>query len=144
MREFVKGFVSEFREFIAQGNVMDMAVGIIIGGAFTTIVSSLVDNIINPIIVLVSGGAGAGKVGGLQFVVNDTTVIDVGAFLSSVIHFLIVALIVFVMVRALNRMHNLIHHQEEEVEAAAPTCPYCLEEIKQGAKRCPHCGGEIN
>ena len=139
------GMVSEFKEFIAKGNVMDMAVGIIIGGAFTAIVTSLVTNIINPLITLITGGSTG--VGGLQIVVNDTTTIDFGAFISAIINFLIIALIVFSLVRAMNRFRAQtakFSKKEAEAEAAAaPVCPHCLEEVKAGATRCPHCGGEI-
>ena len=89
----MKKFMEEFKAFIAKGNVMDMAVGVIIGGAFTAIVNSLVGNIIQPFITLITGG-GAG-VGGLQIPVNEETVIDFGAFISAIINFLIVAWIVF-------------------------------------------------
>jgi large conductance mechanosensitive channel protein len=133
----MKSFMKEFKEFIAKGNVMDMAVGFIIGGAFTAIVTSLVTNIINPLITLITGGSSG--VGGLQIVVNDTTTIDFGAFISAIINFLIVALIVFLLVKSLNRLTD----RTKEAKAAAPVCPHCLEEVKAGATRCPHCGGEI-
>ena len=75
------------------------------------------------------------------------TKIDFGAFISSVINFLIVALIVFILVKSVNRLSEatakLTHAQEQKEEAAAPVCPHCLEEVKAGATRCPHCGGEI-
>ncbi len=141
----MKKFMSEFKEFIARGNVMDMAVGIIIGGAFTAIVTSLVSNIINPFITLVTGG-GTG-VSGLQIPVNADTVIDFGAFISAIINFLIIAFVVFCMVKALNKLQEQatkLHGKEEVAEGAAvPVCPHCLEEVKEGATRCPHCCGEI-
>ena len=136
------GMVEEFKEFINQGNVMDMAVGVIIGGAFTGIVSSLTDDIIQPIIQLAAGGAP--DVSGLMI---PGTQINIGAFISAIINFLIVALVVFMMVKSINKLQEataaLTKQQEEEAEAAAPTCPFCLEEVKEGATRCPHCGGEI-
>ena len=135
-------FFTEFKEFVSRGNVMDMAVGVIIGGAFTGIVTSLTDNIINPLITFLTGGGT--EISGL---VVPGTKIDFGAFISSVINFLIVALIVFILVRSVNRLSEatakLTHAQEQEEEAAAPVCPHCLEEVKAGATRCPHCGGEI-
>lgn len=141
----MKKFMNEFKEFIARGNVMDMAVGIIIGGAFTAIVTSLVSNIINPFITLVTGG-GTG-VSGLQIPVNADTVIDFGAFISAIINFLIIAFVVFCMVKALNKLQEQatkLHGKEEVTEGAAvPVCPHCLEEVKEGATRCPHCCGEI-
>lgn len=135
-------FFTEFKEFVSRGNVMDMAVGVIIGGAFTGIVTSLTDNIINPLITFLTGGGT--EISGL---VVPGTKIDFGAFISSVINFLIVALIVFILVKSVNRLSEatakLTHAQEQEEEAAAPVCPHCLEEVKAGATRCPHCGGEI-
>ena len=136
--------VDEFREFISKGNVMDMAVGVIIGGAFTSIVGSLTDDIINPFITFVTGGNGT-EIGGL--VVPGTT-IDFGAFLSAVINFFIVSLIVFALVKSLNKIKDaaaaLTNKKEEEAEAAAPTCPFCLEEVKEGATRCPHCAAAFD
>ena len=132
-------YVDEFKEFISKGNVMDMAVGVIIGGAFTSIVSSLTDDIINPLITTLTGGgtdmAGSLVVAGMDF----------GAFLSAIINFLIVAFIVFNMVKALNALKSVAGLEEAPAEepAPAPTCPHCLEEVKEGATRCPHCGGEI-
>lgn len=135
-------FFTEFKEFVSRGNVMDMAVGVIIGGAFTGIVTSLTDNIINPLITFLTGGGT--EISGL---VVPGTKIDFGAFISSVINFLIVALIVFILVKSVNRLSEatakLTHAQEQKEEAAAPVCPNCLEEVKAGATRCPHCGGEI-
>lgn len=135
-------FIKEFREFVSRGNVMDMAVGIIIGGAFTGIVTSLCNNIINPLISFISGGGT--EVSGL---VVPGTEIDFGAFITAIINFFIIAFVVFCLVKAMNRFKEaeakLFHKEEEEEEAAAPHCPYCLEDVKEGATRCPHCGAEI-
>ena len=132
--------IEEFKEFISRGNVMDMAVGVIIGGAFTGIVTSLTDDVIQPIIQLAAGGAP--DVSGLMI---PGTNINIGAFISAIINFFIVALIVFAMVKAMNKFQEatsaLLKKEEEEAEAAAPTCPFCLEEVKEGATRCPHCAG---
>ncbi len=137
----MKKFASEFKEFVLRGNVMDMAVGVIIGGAFTAIVTSLTDTIINPFITLITGGGT--EVSGL---VVPGTSIDFGAFISAIINFLIVALIVFMLVKSVNKLEEttakLTGHQQEEA-APVPICPHCLEVVKEGATRCPHCGGEI-
>ncbi|MBQ3302182.1 MAG: large conductance mechanosensitive channel protein MscL [Eggerthellaceae bacterium] len=136
--------VAEFKEFIAKGNVMDMAVGIIIGGAFTAIVTSLVEKIINPIIAIATGGQTPGA--GLQWAVGES-VVDFGAFIGAIINFLIIALVVFLMVKGVNGMKRKAEElagkteEAEEEEAPAPTCPFCMEEVKEGATRCPHCGG---
>lgn len=154
--------VDEFKEFIARGNVMDMAVGIIVGGAFTAIVNSLVTNVIQPLITLVTtvsstatSGAADGAteaINSLRWLVPGTTdqYIDLGAFISAIINFLIIAFVVFCMVKGLNTMRERMDaiakkNAEDEAaeEAAAPTCPYCLEEVKPGATRCPHCGEKI-
>lgn len=136
-----KGLIAEFKEFINQGNVMDMAVGIIIGAAFTAIVTSLVETIINPLIAIVTGGQTPGA--GLQLTVGAAT-IDFGAFIGAIINFLIIAWVVFMLVKAVNKAKSLgAKEAAEPEEAAAPTCPFCLEEIKEGATRCPHCAAEI-
>lgn len=137
-----KGLVAEFREFIEQGDVMDMAVGIIIGGAFMAIVTALTSNIINPLITFVTGGNGT-EVGGL---VVPGTDIDFGAFISAVINFLIIALVVFFMVKGVNAMRDRAARRSGKVEEPAVEllCPFCLEEVKEGATRCPHCTGAFD
>ena len=140
------GFLSEFREFINRGNVMDMAVGVIIGGAFTAIVTSLTGDIINPLITLLTGGAGD-EISGLKIAAGGGEYIDFGAFISAVINFLIIAFIVFCLVKGFNKLQDAgkrLAHKEQEEAAAAPTCPYCLEEVKPGATRCPHCAGAFD
>ena len=113
----MRKFINEFKEFINRGNVMDMAVGVIIGGAFTSIVTALTNNIINPLISVIAGG-GAGEISGL---VVPGTDIDFGAFISACINFLIVAFVVFCLVKALNK----------------------AKDHKPGATRCPHCGSDL-
>lgn len=138
-------FIIEFKEFINRGNVMDMAVGVIVGAAFTAIVTSLTNDIINPLIKLVTGGRSA-EVAGLTIPVpGSDQPIDFGAFISAIINFLIVAFCVFVMVKAFNKMKDLgkKKSEEEAAEAPAPTCCFCLEEVKEGATRCPHCAAEL-
>lgn len=139
----MKKIVKEFQEFISRGNVMDMAIGVIIGGAFTAIVTSLTEDIINPLIKLIAGG-NVGEIGGL---VVPGTEIDFGNFLGAVINFLIVAAIVFAIVKAFNEAQRLalsrVHAEEQSPAVPAPICPFCLEEHKPGATRCPHCGSEL-
>ena len=141
-------FLSEFKEFINRGNVMDMAVGVIIGGAFTSIVTSLTTDIINPLISVIAGG-GADEISGL---VVPGTDIDFGRFISACINFLIVAFVVFCLVKAINKAMSTAKDLGDklsgeaggaEEEPAAPVCPFCLEEHKPGATRCPHCGSEL-
>ena len=102
----MKSLLAEFKEFINRGNVIDMAVGIIIGAAFTAIVTSLTDDIINPLIKLITGGNGT-DVAGLTIPVAGTeNGIDFGAFISAIINFLIVAWVVFMIVKAFNKMKD--------------------------------------
>lgn len=130
-------FIKEFKDFINQGDVMDMAVGIIIGGALTAIVTSLTSDIIKPLINYITGGNG--EIGGL---VIPGTEIDLGAFISACINFIIIAFIVFCLVKSVNKMRAIGKKSEDDV--AAPTCPYCLEDIKVGSTRCPHCAGQFD
>lgn len=154
--------VSEFKEFINRGNVMDMAVGVVVGSAFTAIVASLTSDIVEPAIKLITGGGT--EISGLTIPVPGTdNGIDFSAFLSAIINFLIVAFVLFLVVKAFNKAQNLGGdltkgltktvltkvvgkdgvEEEVEVEMAPPTCPFCLEEIKEGATRCPHCAGAL-
>lgn len=138
----VMKFLGEFKEFINRGNVMDLAAAVIIGGAFTSIVTALTTNIINPLISVVTGGS-ADTVSGL---VVPGTEIDFGAFISVCVNFLIVAFVVFLLIKAVNKAQDLgnkIAKKEKKEEKPAPTCPFCLEEVKEGATRCPHCAGEF-
>lgn len=140
-----KGFFNEFREFISRGNVMDMAVGVIIGGAFSGIVTSLTEDIISPIL---------GLFGGMNFdqlsvnILGEVT-LGYGKFITAVVNFLIMALIIFCMVKAMNAMEaeaaKLAHLNEKEEEPAPTTkvCPYCKSEIPIDATRCAHCTSEL-
>lgn len=150
------GVISEFKTFVNRGNVVDMAVGVIIGGAFTTVVTSFTANIVNPLINFVTGTTNGTP--NLTVSVPGTTIVfDFGAFIGSVVNFLIVAITVFLMVKAFNKAQslgekgakNLAKKAGREVGADAepktlpPACPYCLEEVKEGATRCPHCAAEL-
>lgn len=142
----MKRFFNEFKEFINRGNVMDLAVAVIIGGAFTAIVTSLTNDIVNPLITAITGG-GASSLSGL---VIPGTAIDFGKFISAVINFLIVAFVVFLLVKAINKVQGVggrvlkLNKDGQQVVDVAPTCPFCLEEVKEGATRCPHCTGAFD
>ncbi len=110
--------IKEFRDFIAKGNVMDMAVGIIIGAAFTAIVGSLVNDLINPVISLFMGGVDFSNMGVKLGEGEDAAVFAYGKFIMAVINFLIIAFVVFLLVKAVNRMKSLA---EKEQEAASET-----------------------
>lgn len=130
----MKKIVQEFKAFISRGNVMDMAVGILIGGAFTGIVTSLVEDIINPIL---------GLFGGMNFdqfalTLSGDAALRYGKFLTAVFHFLLMALIVFLIVKLVNRVSEQIAPKQPEVKKTK-TCPFCISEIPLEAVRCPHC-----
>ena len=131
----MKKFFSEFKEFALRGNVMDLAVGVIIGAAFQGIVNSLVNDVISPFIGLFAKTDFKDWV----WIVNDTK-IAYGSFLTAVINFFIMAFVIFLLVKGLNRLSKLGRKKEEE--AAPPStklCPYCCTEIDAKATRCPHC-----
>lgn len=138
----MKNFFEEFKKFISRGNVMDMAVGVIIGSAFTAIVTSLVNDIFMPLIGLITGG---NDIQGLSFTFGSATV-AYGNFLSAVINFLLIALVVFSIVKLFNTAKEKVVKTPKE-EPAVPTtkkCPYCMSEIDIHATRCPHCTSEIS
>ena len=112
-----KGIIAEFKEFIARGNVMNLAVGVIIGAAFQNIVSSLTNSFINPLIALITGGVEHDEAGNPIFIGGKFTVngvdFDYGAFISAVINFLIMAVILFLMVKAVNKAMSLGQKKEE-------------------------------
>ena len=117
----MKKFLQEFKEFALKGNVMDMAVGVIIGAAFGSIVSSLTDNFINPLIAVITGGAEKDENGVMQLVGGKFTINGVnfnyGAFLSAVLNFLIIAIILFCLIKAMNKAMELGKKKKAEEEA---------------------------
>ncbi len=130
----MKKFFAEFKEFIAQGNVLDLAVGVIIGGAFKTIVDALIENLINPLIAMF-GGTDVG----LAIVVKGQT-LDFGKFISAIINFIIIAFIIFLIVKSANKAKAISKKkEEEEEEVTTKTCPFCKSEIDIEATKCPHC-----
>ena len=136
-----KGFIGEFKEFIMRGNVMDMAVGVVIGGAFGTIVSSLVEDIITPIIGAVTGGVDFSS---LVIKLNGDAAIGIGNFINAILNFLIIALCIFSVIKAFNKAKEMKEGPAVEEEAAPATkiCPYCKSEVAIDATRCPHCTSE--
>ena len=132
----MKKFISEFKSFALRGNVMDMAIGVIIGGAFSGIVTSLTDNFINPILNFLLG----------HEVYNLTDVAGfVSAFISSVVNFILMAFILFCLLKIINKAVSLGNKKEEEAPAAptTKTCPYCKSEIAIDATKCAHCTSEV-
>lgn len=131
----MKAFLEEFKKFISRGNVIDMAVGIIIGGAFTTIVTSLCNDIISPIL----GIFGGMDFSNLSVTLGGEATLKYGNFITAVINFIIMAFVIFCMVKAINAIRDHIPHQEEEAAPTTKICPYCRSEIDIEATRCPHC-----
>ena len=130
----MKKFIQEFKTFALRGNMMDMAVGVIIGSAFSGIVTSLTDNFINPILNLVTGG----QTYTLQDVAGFAS-----AFLSSLVNFLIMAFVLFCLLKGINKLITLGHKEEEVPAVTVKKCPYCKTEIAIDATRCPHCTSEL-
>ena len=130
----MKKFLQEFRDFALRGNVMDMAVGVIIGAAFSDIVTSLTDNFINPILSMITQGA-------------RYTMTDIGGFasnfLSSVVNFIIMAFILFCLMRVVNKAVNLGKKKEEPKAPTTKECPYCLSQIPIKATKCAHCTSDV-
>lgn len=129
----MKKFIEEFKAFALRGNVMDMAVGVIIGGAFSGIVTSLTDNFINPVLNFLTGHA--------TYDMKDIAGFG-SAFVSSIINFLIMALILFCLMKGINKLLS-IGKKKEEAVVTTKKCPYCLSEIPLEATRCPHCTSEV-
>ena len=136
-------FIKEFKDFIAKGNALDLAVGVIIGGAFGAIVTALIDNIINPIIACI-GGTDIG----FAFEIiegNEATKVDLGSFISAILNFLIIAFIVFCIMKSANKAREAAtkRKEEEEEEPTTKICPFCKSEIDIDATKCPHCTSDI-
>lgn len=149
-----KGFAAEFQAFLMRGNVIDMAVGVIIGGAFQKIVSSLVDDIIMPLISKITGGIDFSN----WFITLDgnhydtlakakeagAATLNYGTFFTAVINFIIMAFVIFLFVKGMNALHEKFAKQEEAPVKNTKICPYCRTEIDEDATRCPHCTSELS
>ena len=123
--------LKEFKEFALKGNMMDLAVGVIIGAAFKDVVTSLVDNVIMPFVAMFTGSLNFDK-----WVIPHTQ-IKYGTFISAVINFIIMAFIIFLMVKAMNKLRR----KDEEV--TTKVCPHCKSEIDIDATKCPNCTSDL-
>lgn len=150
----MKGFFGEFKKFIMRGNVIDLAVGVIIGGAFQAIVNSLVNDVISPLI---------GMIGGTDFnaysvilkeavtdpktgeIIKEALTLNYGAFVTAIINFLIMAFVIFLLVKTINKASEIGKKKEEEAPAEPTTkvCPFCKSEVAIDAVKCPHCTSDI-
>lgn len=152
----MKGFFGEFKKFIMRGNVIDLAVGVIIGGAFQAIVNSLVNDIVSPVLSLITKGANFAD----KFIVltaeevSFATVeaakeagyatLNYGSFITAIINFVIMAFVIFLLVKSINKVSEIGKKKEED--PAAPTtkkCPFCKSEISIEATKCPYCTSDI-
>ena len=153
MGDKTKSFINEFKDFITKGNVMDMAVGVIIGGAFQKIITSLVDDIIMPLISALTGGIDFSN----WFVSLDgssystladaqeagAATLNYGVFITVIINFILMAFVIFLLVKVLNGMRNKMVKEKEAAPATTKECPFCKTEIHIDAKRCPNCTSEL-
>lgn len=138
-----KGFLGEFKKFIMRGNVMDMAVGVIVGGAFTAIVTSLNTDILTPILGIFGGTDFSNLVVKLGSG-EEAPILAYGNFITAIINFVITAFVIFCIVKGLNSASERLSKKEEEVKApTTKVCPFCKTEIHIEATRCPHCTSEI-
>lgn len=152
--------LKEFKKFAMRGNIMDLAIGVVIGGAFQSIVNSLVSDIIMPTVSIFTGKIDFSN---LKISIGDTA-IKYGNFITAIVNFLIIAFSIFLMVKYINKMDkmrsdlekgitskigkrnkkNKVEEPEEIKEPETKICPYCLTEIKYKAVRCPHCTSNVN
>lgn len=143
-----KNFISEFKKFAMRGNVIDMAVGIIIGAAFGKIVDSLVKDVLMPPIGLLLGKVDFSDLKIVLTEGENPVSINYGLFINALISFIIVAFAVFILIKAINKLQERMTREEKAEEIAAePTtkvCPYCYSDIPVKATRCPHCTSELN
>jgi large conductance mechanosensitive channel len=136
-----KGFIDEFKKFIMRGNVMDMAVGVIVGGAFTSIVTSLNADILTPILGIF-GGTDFSNLKLKLGTGDKAPVLCYGNFITAVINFLITAFVIFLLIKALNAVSDRLVKKTEE-KPTTKDCPYCLSKIAIKATRCPHCTSQL-
>ena len=147
------GFFGEFKKFITRGNVIDLAVGVIVGGAFQKIVNSLVDDIVMPVISLATKGLDFAN----WFIALDggdystleaakeagAATLNFGNFISAILNFLIMAFVIFLLVKGINSVVEKTKKPKAPEAPKTKKCPYCKTEIDIEASRCPHCTSEI-
>lgn len=156
----MKKFFNEFKEFALRGNVIDLAVGVIIGGAFQAIVKSLVDDLIMPFVGLATGGINftdqflvlklaEGVEEGTKYASlaaakeAGATIFAYGSFITAVINFIIMAIVIFLFIKIINNLHKLGKKDEPEEAPTTKECPFCKSEINIEATRCAHCTSEL-
>lgn len=149
----MKGFIKEFKEFAFKGNMIDLAVGMIIGSAFTALVNDLVNDLVMPLISLVTGKIDfenmfiplAGQTTKVYAeAAAEGSVLAYGSFVTAVINFLIMAFVVFMFVKQMNKLRKLGEKQQEEAAPTEKKCVYCKTMIPIEATRCPHCTSKLD
>ncbi|MDQ0275084.1 large conductance mechanosensitive channel [Peptoniphilus koenoeneniae] len=148
----MKKFVNDFKAFISKGNVVDMAIGVIIGGAFGSIVTSLVNDIMMPIFGKLTGGNDFSQMfyaldgkdyPNLAAAKEATATFAYGSFIQNVVNFLIISFVIFVIISQIAKFKSKIKKPTDE-KVTSKICPYCKSEINIEATRCPHCTSELN
>lgn len=134
----MKKFLGEFKTFALKGNMIDLAVGMIIGSAFTGIVGSLVDDIFMPLLSLFTGRIDFDNLMIVLGSGDNAATINYGTFLTQVVNFLAVSFVIFLLIRQINKLQNM-HAKEEVKEETEKECPFCKTRISIHATRCPHC-----
>ncbi len=148
-----KGIITEFKTFIMRGNVIDLAVGVIIGGAFKAIVDSLVADIIMPVVSLATKGIDFANLfisldGNKYDTLKEAkeagaAAITYGNFISVILNFLIMAFVIFMIVKGINRLSEKVKNKEPQAAPTTKECPYCKSEINIDATKCPNCTSEV-
>lgn len=134
----MKKFLEEFKTFAVKGNMIDLAVGMIIGSAFTGIVGSLVNDIFMPVLSIFTGKINFDNLMIVLGSGENAATINYGTFLSQVVNFLVVSFVIFLLVRQINKLRQM-HVKEEVKEETEKECPFCKTKIAIHATRCPHC-----
>ena len=138
-----KGVIGEFKQFIMRGNVLDLAVGVIIGGAFQSIVNSLVNDVLMPVISIITGGIDFSAWALTLGTGENAATLNYGNFISAILNFLIMAIVIFIIVKSINKITSIGKKEEEPAIATTKKCPYCKSEIDIEAVKCPHCASDI-
>ena len=131
----MKKFLKEFKDFAMKGNVLELAVAVILGGAFNKVVTAVVEIFLNPILENIKAGNADGKAGIVGSLLS---------FLFVVIEFLLTALVLFLIIKAFNKAKNMKKKEEAPADPTTKKCPFCMSEIDIKATRCPHCTSELN
>ena len=152
----MKKFLNEFKEFAMRGNVIDLAVGVIIGGAFQTIVNSLLTDVINPLIGMLFKADLSYfaiplpytqqvpvVVDGVEKMVGQTVMLNIGLFITAVINFIIMAFVIFLMVKFINKITSIGKKPDPIAVPTTKKCPFCCSEIDINAVKCAHCASEL-